>query len=178
MQPLRSGPITEPSTLLWATPPLCPASVLWSLRFLPLGRLPLHRGDRFSRSVQEPDPASRRLHAGCRSGSLQDSPRTCPGRKSHPQFRHRLWNFDTSSAVCFRSPLRTPPDGMLSRLLLQRSPPSLLTIAACSGLRPAPDCRPRGAYPHLLDSSTSPFFGDVFVTHRFCSTCWCRAAGG
>src|SRR5436190_8047565 len=59
---------------------------------------------------------------------------------------------------------------MLSRLLLQRSLPSLLTIAACSGLRPAPDCRPRGANPHLLDSSTSPFFGDVFVTHRLCST--------
>ena len=29
MPPLCSGPITEPSTLLRATPPLCPASVLW-----------------------------------------------------------------------------------------------------------------------------------------------------
>ncbi len=164
-QKTRSPPSICLRRLTMATPPLCPASVLWSLRFLPLGRLPLHRGDRFSRSVQEPAPASRRLHAGCPSGSLQDSPRARPGRKSHPQFRHRLWNFDTSSAVCFRSPLRTLPDGMLSRLLLQRSPPSLLTIAACSGLRPAPDCRPRGANPHLLDSSTSPFFGDVFVTH-------------
>src|ERR1700681_648582 len=28
---------------------------------------------------------------------------------------------------------------------LQRSPRPLLTTAACSGLRPAPDCRPRGA---------------------------------
>src|SRR5207245_1461054 len=74
--------------------------------------------------------------------------------------RHRLWNFDTSSAVCLRSPLRTLPDGMLSRLLLQRSP-SLLTIAACSGLRPAPDCRPRGAYPHLSYSFTSPSLGCV-----------------
>src|SRR5216684_4501163 len=42
--------------------------------------------------------------------------------------------------------------------LLDTTPPSLLTIAACSGLRPAPDCRPRGADPHLLDSSTSPFW--------------------
>src|SRR5438445_13893507 len=50
---------------------------------------------------------------------------------------------------------------MLSRLLLQRSPPSLLTIAACSGLRPAPDCRPRGAYPHLSYSFTSPSLGCV-----------------
>src|SRR5215213_394454 len=79
LQPLRSSPITEPSTLLQAAPPLCPASVLWSLRVLPLGRLPWQRNDRFSRSIQEPDPASRRLHAGCRSGGLQDSPRTDPG---------------------------------------------------------------------------------------------------
>ena len=156
MQPLRSSPITEPSLLLRAAPPLCPASVLWSLRFLPLGRLPSHRDDRFSRSIQEPDPASRRLHAGCRSGSLQDSPRACPGRRTHPRFRHHLRRFDTSSAVRSRSPLRILPDGISSRLFLQRSPPSLLTIAACSGVRPAPDCRPRGAYPHLLYDSTPP----------------------
>ena len=46
--------------------------------------------------------------------------------------------------------------GLRSRLWLQRSPRSLLTTAACRGLRPAPDCRPRGANPHLLYSSTSP----------------------
>jgi len=33
MQPLRSSPITELSTLLRAAPSLCPVSVLWSLRF-------------------------------------------------------------------------------------------------------------------------------------------------
>src|SRR5215471_8319492 len=64
--------------------------------------------------------------------------------------------FDTSSAVRLRSPLRITPDGLLSRLLLQRSPPSLLTTAACSGLTPAPDRRRRGAHPHLSYSSTSP----------------------
>src|SRR5580692_12830622 len=53
---------------------------------------------------------------------------------------------------------------------LQRSPRSLLTTAACSGLRPAPDCRPRGAYPHLSYSSTPPLSEDVFVTHQSCST--------
>src|ERR1700694_2664019 len=51
---------------------------------------------------------------------------------------------------------------------LQRSPQPLLTAAACSGLRPAPDCRPRGAHPHLLHSTTSPYPGDVFVTHGAC----------
>ena len=46
-----------------------------------------------------------------------------------------------SSAVRLRSPLRITPDGLLSRLFLQRSPLSLLTTAACSGLTPAPDRR-------------------------------------
>src|SRR5438552_7716183 len=100
--------------------------------------------------------------------SLSREKITPPFLTSSMEFRHVI-----SGLLSLAS-----PDGMLSRLLLQRSPPSLLTIAACSGLRPAPDCRPRGANPHLLDSSTSPFFGDVFVTHRFCSTCWCREAGG
>src|SRR5713101_10095209 len=40
MQPLRSSPITEPSSLLRATPPLCSASVLSSSRFLPLATSP------------------------------------------------------------------------------------------------------------------------------------------
>src|SRR5229473_1009825 len=51
---------------------------------------------------------------------------------------------------------------------LQRSPQPLLTAAACSGLRPAPDCRPRGAHPHFLHSTTSLYPGDVFVTHNAC----------
>jgi len=33
MQPLRSSPITGPSSLLRTAPPLCSASVLWSSRF-------------------------------------------------------------------------------------------------------------------------------------------------
>ena len=40
-RPLRSSPITEPSPLLRAGPPLCLASVLCPLRFRPLGVLPL-----------------------------------------------------------------------------------------------------------------------------------------
>jgi hypothetical protein len=166
MQSLRSSSITEPSTLLRTAPPLCPALVLWSSQFQPLGLLPSHRDDRFSRSVQEPDPASRRLYAGCRSGSLQDYSRTRPGSSTRPRFRHHPWHFDTSSAVRSRSPLRTIPDGIKSRLLLQRSPPSLLTTAACSGLTPAPDRRRRGAHPHLSYSATPSFSEDVFVTHR------------
>src|SRR3954469_15392109 len=57
-----------------------------ALADLPLGRLPLHRDDRFSRSIQEPDPASRRLNAGCRTGGFQGCSRACPGGSDHPRF--------------------------------------------------------------------------------------------
>src|ERR1700730_14961710 len=83
---------------------------------LPLGSLPSHRGDRFPRSVQEPGSESLRLHAGCRLGRNQDTAQTRPGLTTSPRFRHRLYAFDTSSAVCFRSSLRTTPDGIMSRL--------------------------------------------------------------
>src|ERR1700738_3085419 len=49
--------------------------------------------------------------------------------------------------------------------LMQRSPPSLLTTAACSGLRPEPDCRRRRTYLHLSYSYVSPFGPAILVTH-------------
>src|SRR5438132_5929337 len=46
----------------------------------------------------------------------------------------------------------------------QRSPPSLLTTAACGGLRSAPDCRPRRTFLHLSYSCASPFGPSLLVT--------------
>src|SRR5450759_4368273 len=54
--------------------------------FSRLRLLPLHRCDRFSRSIQEPGWASRRLHAGYRSGRLQGSPELIPEDGSVPGF--------------------------------------------------------------------------------------------
>src|SRR5216684_3133703 len=53
-----------------------------------------------------------------------------------------------------RSSFQISPDRFYSRLFLRRSPPTLLTPAARSGLEPAPDRRLRGTYPHLSCSST------------------------
>ena len=47
---------------------------------------PLTSPCRFSRSVQEPGRASRRLHAGCRSGRLRASPELVPQEGSPPGF--------------------------------------------------------------------------------------------
>src|SRR3984893_5272519 len=41
----------------------------------------------------------------------------------------------------------------------------VLTTAACSGLRPEPDCRPRRTYLHLSYSCASPFGPAILVTH-------------
>src|ERR1700745_1221141 len=46
----------------------------------------------------------------------------------------------------------------------QRSPPSLLTTAACGGLRSAPDCRPRRALLHLPYSCATPCGRAMLVT--------------
>src|ERR1035437_2291251 len=73
IQPLRSIPITETSTLLRVDPPLCPALVLSFLWFPPFEFLPCHRDDRFPRSTQEPESGSRYLYAGCRPSSKQVS---------------------------------------------------------------------------------------------------------
>ena len=64
--PLRSSPITGPSTLLRALLPPCPASVLWLSWCPPLELLPSHRDDRFSCSSSKPDSCSCRLYAGHR----------------------------------------------------------------------------------------------------------------
>src|ERR1700739_1971899 len=46
----------------------------------------------------------------------------------------------------------------MPRAFLQRSRLRLLTVAAWSGLRPAPASRFRGAHPHLPRSCTTPVY--------------------
>src|SRR5216684_7678830 len=72
--------------------------------------------------------------------------------------------FDTSSAVCLRSPLSTMPAGIIVPAFPQRSPPRHLIAAACGGLRSTPDCRPRRALLHLSYSYASPCGPALLVT--------------
>src|SRR5216684_4134203 len=98
-------------------------------------------------------------------GQSQDIPQADPGGRVTPQFRHRLIRFrhfiDGSLALASlnlacRNPVPAFP---------QRSPPLLLTTAACGGLRSTPDCRPRRALLHLSYSCASPFGPAILVTH-------------
>jgi hypothetical protein len=90
--------------------------------------------------------------------------RACPGSLGSPRFRRRLSRFRrfSNGSLALAFPHLACRD--LVSTFLQRSPPSLFTTAACSGLKPAPDRRLRGAHPHLSYSIAPPYVG-TFVTH-------------
>src|SRR5712675_1330129 len=66
------------SSLLRGSPSLSGASVLSASRLEPLAPFPLASPARFSRSIRQPDRASRCLHAGCRSVGLRTSTELIP----------------------------------------------------------------------------------------------------
>src|ERR1017187_1225356 len=120
----------------------------------------------FPRSTKEPDLDSRHLQAGCHLGRASGlRPNSSRGPLPSPRFRHRPIDFGTSSVVRLRSSLQISPDRFYLRLFLRRSPPTLLTPAARSGLEPAPDHRLQGAYPHLSCSSIPPNVVGVLAAH-------------
>src|SRR5215831_16841845 len=97
-------------------------------------------------------------------GQASGFSRADPGGRGTPRFRHRLIRFRhfiggslalASLNLAYRDQVPTFP---------QRSPPSLLTTAACSGLRPEPDCRPRRTFLHLSYSYAAPFGPAILVT--------------
>src|SRR5712671_2916046 len=97
-------------------------------------------------------------------------PRAHPGGRVIPRFWHRLNRFRhfcggslalASLDRACRNPVPTFP---------QRSPPWLLTAAACGGLRSTPDCRPRRALLHLSYSYASPCGPALLVTQDHCGS--------
>jgi hypothetical protein len=166
-QPLRSGPITGPSTPLRADPPLRSASVLSPSQLEPLGLLPSRRRRDGAQVLTFRTKAwSSFAPPTCRMslGQSQASPELIPEEGSPP-------------VLTSPNPLRHFCSGSLAlasldracRILVpafpQRSPPRLLTAAACGGLRSAPDCRTRRALLHLSYSCASPVLMAMLVTH-------------
>src|SRR4029077_3552800 len=84
---------------------------------------PLASPVRFSRSVQEPGGASRRLHAGCRSGRIRTSPELIPREGLPHGFDISSSALDTSLTVRLHSPLSTVPSVIIVPAFPQRSPP-------------------------------------------------------
>src|SRR6266404_839405 len=97
-------------------------------------------------------------------GQSQDIPQTDPRGMATPRFWHRLIRFRhvISGSLALASLNHTCRN--LVPTFPQRSPPSLLTTAACGGLRSTPDCRPRRALLHLSYSYASPCGPALLVT--------------
>ena len=94
-----------------------------------------------------PAASSRHLYTGHRQGSTQATPPAegtpsrrafVPGVRRSPGFDAIVPPIDASAVVHTRSSSRRPPDPLTAGLLPQRSPPPLLTGAACGGLGSPP----------------------------------------
>src|ERR1700676_3446103 len=113
--PLRSDPITGPSTLLRASPPLCPASVLRPSRRLAAWVSPFASGRQvpvfLTEACLEVTPPSCRTPVGPSAGSSQP---LLAGYASDPGFDVNGVRYDTSSAVHSRSSPQDPPDRITS----------------------------------------------------------------
>src|SRR5436190_23553900 len=94
-------PHYQASTLLWADPTLCHASVV-----SPSGAFPLWLSldivdPRIPRSPREPGPRSRRLYAGHHRVRKQDSSRLGPRPTTGSWFRYHPYALNTSSLFHF-----------------------------------------------------------------------------
>src|SRR6267143_5948185 len=97
-------------------------------------------------------------------GQSQDIPQTDPGGMAIPRFRHRLIRFRhvISGSLALASLNRACRN--LVPAFPRRSPPWLLTTAACGGLRSTPDCRTRRVLLHLSYSYAPPCGPALLVT--------------
>src|SRR6202048_2874364 len=97
-------------------------------------------------------------------GQSKCIPQADPRGVATPRFWHRLIRFRhvISGSLALASLNHTCRN--LVPTFPQRSPPLLLTTAACGGLRSAPDCRPRRAFLHLSYSYAAPCGPALLVT--------------
>ena len=127
--------LIRPCALHWYS---CP----WKCIFL--GGLPYHQGDRFPRSLTEPEIGSRHLHAGHRPDRKQVSSGLVPGQQRCPVLMSGGLLLDASSVVHLRSSSYPTLDAFTAPFR-RRSPPRLFTSAARRSLDPGPATRIREA---------------------------------
>ena len=132
-----------------------------------------YRGDRFSCSVPAPATSSRHLYTGHHQGHTQAAPRLrarpewhafVPDPPTRSGFDAVVFSFDASAVVHTRSSSRRTPAPLSAGLLPQRSPPRLLTDAACGGLGSPPARRTRRALLHHWYSTLHA--GDLLHRHH------------
>ena len=163
----RSAPVPRIGTLALAVSAACGSPS----RGQQPGRL--YRGDRFSCSMPAPATSSRHLYTEHRRGHIQPTPRlrahrSEPLSRDHPQIpvsMPSLFGFDASAVVHTCSSSHRTPAPLTARRQPQRSPPRLLTDAACGGLESPPARRPRRTHPHHWHSTDRA--DDLLHHHHF-----------
>ena len=159
MRPLDPTPSLqphyEPSSLLRVGPPQCSASVRSPRGFRRLG-FSLHIGATGScSSTRQPASASRPLYAGRRPLSHQASRGLVPGEPNAPGFDDTLVFNDASSKGSLSFVSRTLTcTSLFPRFSSNAHHHGSLPQRLGGGLRPAPESRSRGAFPHLSRSLT------------------------
>ncbi|WP_206366919.1 hypothetical protein, partial [Sphingobacterium sp. SGL-16] len=116
--------------------------------------------------------ASRHLYAGYHGSSNQVSLPFVPEQGQDPGFDIIYSAFDASSMVHFRSSLYYIPDIFNYAFSFIASHQISLTQQHKGGLKPAPERRLRGAYPHHSNSTKaiSCFVRDTPTSADFCQT--------
>src|SRR5450830_725397 len=104
-------------------------------------------------------------------GQSQCIPQAYPGRWVSPRFWHRLIAFRHFNSGSLALASLNHACQNLVPAFPQRSPPWLLTTAACGGLRSTPDCRSRRALLHLSYSCIPPCGPAILVTQDPTRTC-------
>ena len=120
-----------------------------------------------------PATSSRHLYTGHRRGHIQAAPRlrahqSEPLSWDHPQIpvsMPSLFRFDASAVVHTCSSSHRTPAPLTARRQPQRSPPRLLTDAACGGSQSPPPRRPRSTYLHHWHSTDRA--DDLLHRHHF-----------
>ena len=120
-----------------------------------------------------PAMSSRHLYTEHRRGHIQPAPRLRahqgePLSRDHPQIpvsMPSLFRFDASAVVHTCSSSHRTPAPLTARRQPQRSPPRLLTDAACSGSQSPPPRRPRRTYLHHWHSTDRA--DDLLHHHHF-----------
>ena len=120
-----------------------------------------------------PAMSSRHLYTGHRRGHIQPAPRlrahrSEPLSQDHPQIpvsMPSLFRFDASAVVHTCSSSHRTPAPLTARRQPQRSPPRLLTDAACGGSQSPPPRPPRRTHLHHWHSTDRA--NDLLHHHHF-----------
>src|SRR5580704_2502406 len=143
----------EPSSLVRVGPPQCSASVRSPRGFRRLGFSLRIRATGSCSSAQQPAFASRPLYAGRRPHSHQAPRGLFPGGLYAPGFDDTCLLNDASSKGSLSFVSRTLTcTSLFSRFSSNAHHHGSLPQQLEGGLRPAPESRPRGAFPHLSRS--------------------------